>query len=171
MIIPHADLVHRSRGRLRLRIPSKRQDLGYFVELYEEVRQLPGIVDLVINPKTASVLLIYEEEQHNELSTALSTTGLFMLEPTNQGPGTPALNPVIDTGGRVSAQAAVNDMRVIVFLIMLGVSVHQLLRGQIFAPVLTTLIFAADLGMGFLQERGIVDPVTADAGAQSNPRS
>lgn len=163
MIVPHADIVHRSHGRLRLRIPSKRRDLGYFVELYEQVRPLPGIADLVINPKTASVLVIYDETRHSELSTALSTTGLFELKPTNKGLGAPALSPSLDPVADVAPRAAVNDMRAIVFVIMLGVSVHQLMRGQIFAPVLTTLLYAADLGLGIRQERGTVEEGEAAA--------
>lgn len=159
MITPHADLVHRSRGRLRLRIPSKRRDLGYFVDLYEQLRPVPGISDLVVNPKTASVLVLYDEAQHNELSAALSTTGLFDLEPATQGAETEAVHPALESGGGASPQSAVNDMRVIVFVIMLGVSIHQLMQGKIFAPVLTTLLYAVDLGMGFRQER---EPIEED---------
>lgn len=164
MNTPDAQLVHRSHGRIRLRIPSKRRDLGYFVKLYDQIRRLPGIKDVVINPKTTSVLLIYDEGHHDELSTALGTTTLFLLDPANQPPGTPLLSHPSNADTTASPQATVNDMRAILFLIMFGLSVHQLLRGQILAPALTVILYAVDLGAGFIKEKQAGDAPQCEPG-------
>lgn len=142
---------------MRLRIPSKRRELDYFVDLYEQVRQLPGIDDVVINPTTGSVLLHYDEAQQGDLSSTLDEVGLFSLETASRQP--PALvTEESPSGTGAHPEAAANDARLVVFLIMLGLSIYQLRRGQVMAPALTILLYALDLGTGFLRERASADP-------------
>lgn len=142
---------------MRLRIPSKRRELDYFVDLYEQVRQLPGIDDVVINPTTGSVLLYYDDGQHGDLSATLDEMGLFSLEAESRQPPTPVTEKS-SPGTGAHPEAAANDARLVVFLIMLGLSIHQLRRGQILAPALTIILYALDLGAGFLRERASADP-------------
>ncbi len=44
-------------------------------------------------------------------------------------------------------------MRIVVFLIMAALSIHQLLRGQLLAPALTMLLYIVDLAVGMRMER------------------
>jgi hypothetical protein len=56
-VIDHADIVHRTACRTRVRIPGRRNDQAYFGELK---RKLSGVADVVavdVNPLTASVLI------------------------------------------------------------------------------------------------------------------
>jgi hypothetical protein len=82
---PGVRLVHRTRDRMRLRISEKRKDIRYFVDMYEILRKIPGVTDVVINPVTGSVLLYFPEElgapvlrslQH-KLRSAKETWGLM----------------------------------------------------------------------------------------------
>lgn len=153
MSVTDAKLVHRTRGRMRWRIPSKKRDLGYFVKLYDKARQLPEVDEVIINPKTASVLFHYDEYYHSGLSSTLNEPGFFsssqMNEPQaafDEKPDDPGANT------KEPSEATPSDMRFVLFLVMLGMSVHQVLKGQIMAPAITVILYAIDLGAQFRKE-------------------
>jgi hypothetical protein len=157
-----AYLVHRSRGRIRLRVPSRRRDLDYFLALYEQLRHEPVIDEVTMNPVTTSVLVFFDEAHAPELPTALERGGLLILEREEDD----ALAIVEPSPHHVT----LNDMRTIVFLVMTALSIQQLLKGQLLAPAVTMVLYVVDWAAGMRLERYLArleetDPETAgDAG-------
>lgn len=56
---PHAFVAHMTAGRLRLRIPERRNDDAFFVAVRQRVSEWPGIDEVRVNPLTASVLVFF----------------------------------------------------------------------------------------------------------------
>jgi hypothetical protein len=139
-----ARVAHRSTGRLRLRLPQRRHDLAFFLEVYEALRGQPEIDEVTINPTTGSVLLWYDPAEEDALAEAVGRTGLLQLHEGD-------LHPQQDE--RHLFHVSINDMRITIFLIMTALSIHQLLKGQLVAPALTMLLYLIDLAVGMRMER------------------
>jgi hypothetical protein len=156
-----AQVTHRTRGRLRLRIPEKRRDLPFFLALYEELRQAPHIGEVVMNPLTGSVLLRFDEANRAVIADSLEQSHLIAVIEV-PSPGRIPARAGLTEGGERDAQLArrATDLRAALFLVMLGLSVHQILRGHFFAPVLTLLLYGVDLAAGYRREKQAA-PVSA----------
>jgi hypothetical protein len=141
---PSAYLVHRSRGRIRLRVPSRRRDLDYFLGLYEQLRHEPVVDEVTMNPVTAGVLVLFDEADAEALPAALPRGDLLALETAADN----TLAPVEPRAGHVT----LNDMRTIVFLIMAALSLQQLLKGQLLAPLVTMGLYLLDWVAGMRLE-------------------
>ncbi|MGB5830994.1 MAG: hypothetical protein WBG92_03270 [Thiohalocapsa sp.] len=144
-----AVIVHRSRTRLRLRVPDRRRDLAFFVPLYESLRKIPGVTEVVINPITASVLLIFPDGYCDAIETAVGRDAALTFE---QVSGTAKSSPAAMKGPSGASDSVasrrilrVTDLRTILFLLTLGVAVHQVLRGKLLAAALSLLWFGYDL--------------------------
>jgi hypothetical protein len=152
-----ARVAHRSTGRLRLRLPQRRHDLPFFLELYESLHTQPEIDDVTINPATGSVLLWFDPAREAALDAALTRSGLLRIDDSELHP---------EHAERHLFHVSVNDMRIIIFLIMTALSIHQLLKGQLLAPALTMLLYVVDLAVGMRLERDAAaghDQEAADA--------
>jgi len=55
-----AYVVHRTTNRLRLKVPSHKQDEAFFASLRQELLEQCGIVSVDVNPLTASVLIVHD---------------------------------------------------------------------------------------------------------------
>ncbi|NBC48717.1 MAG: hypothetical protein GVY22_12140 [Gammaproteobacteria bacterium] len=168
-----AQIVHRTRERWRLRVPERRYDLAYFISLYEALRKQPEIREVTVNPATASALVWFSERDVDHLHEALTRDGLLSLPSPSMPPDSGA-EPLQAAAGRVvSAEMpgdhddpdaqhpsvhhafhmSVNDTRILVFLIMLGLSVYQLSKKQFLAPALTIALYVIELLAGLRLER------------------
>jgi hypothetical protein len=56
----HAYVVHRATNRLRLKVPSHKQNEAFFACLRQELLKQCGIVSVDVNPLTASVLIVHD---------------------------------------------------------------------------------------------------------------
>jgi hypothetical protein len=148
-----AQIIHRTRERARLRVAGRRRDLPYFLALYEDLRARPGIDEVSINPLTGSVLLGFRAEQGGRLHELLADSELLRLVPESA---------TADMVGHPHAfHSSLNNMRILVFVIMLALSIQQLLKGQLVVPILTILLYVVDLAAGLRLER--------EAALQSHP--
>lgn len=154
---PRALIVHRTGGRLRIRIPEKRKDLSFFLNVYNHLRHIPVVDEVVINPATASVLLLFSDTAGDAVSDVLAQHEMFSL-----GDSDKATKPLRDQGSLSgsgvnrlfpSRSSSANEFRAILFLIMTGLAIHQALRGQILIPALSVLWYAVDLVSGFKQTK------------------
>jgi hypothetical protein len=156
-----AHVVHQTKGRMRLRIPRRRKDLPYFLDLYEDLRQVPDITDVVINPSTASVLLYFPEKSARPVLYSLQRIGLLQNDGGEQS-SRPLLGRI--QGLLTDRQGAATDARTILLTIMIGIAIHQALRGRILAPALSALWYAYDLIAARKREREVLD-----SGAGTSP--
>jgi hypothetical protein len=176
-----ARVIHRTRERLRLRVPSRRRDLGFFLGLYEDLHRRPEIDAVQINPTTGSVLVEFDRAAAGGVPTALAAGGFLALETApapgsaatraagpGRGAGTPA-SALPEAGNPHHFHRRINDMRILVFVIMLGLSMQQLLKGQWLLPLVTLVLYLADLAAG-LRREGETAPVDHPAAEAADTR-
>lgn len=148
-MLPRAYIIHQARGRLRLRIREKRQDLDYFQAVCAQLESLAGVTETRFNGTTGSLLLLHPELLYVELEPQLKELALFELVDGPE-PKSPALNPVfagfswIDQA--ISEGSAGNvDLRSLAFIGLIGVAAQQLYRGNIAGPAIPMLLSALSL--------------------------
>jgi hypothetical protein len=77
--LPRAFISHQTTGRVRLRVPEKRNQTNYFAELRERLATLTGLHQLTTNTRTASVLIEHSGDLP-DLSELGARFGLFKLD-------------------------------------------------------------------------------------------
>lgn len=158
-------VVHRTRERLRLRIPAKRKDIPYFLGLYEDLRRLPGIRELTINPVTGSVLLQFAQTADGAVLGSLERMGL--LDPAARaaadgGPQSPSLGGPEDLFA--GDQDGLGGLSGLLVALAIGLAVPSERRAVLLAPALLWSLFQL---VGSLVER--TDGIAAFARAPSVP--
>ena len=69
-------LSHVSKGRLRLRIPSKKRDAAFFSELQAVLSAIPGLDQVKVNPLSGSLLILHSELPEEMASFVKTLAGL-----------------------------------------------------------------------------------------------
>ncbi len=59
-MIPDAVIAHASTGRLRIKIPSKKGDEGFFISSQKQFEGCAGVISVEANPLTTSILLLHQ---------------------------------------------------------------------------------------------------------------
>lgn len=151
---PIAQLAHRTAERWRLKVPTRRHDLGYFISLYEALRVQPEIQEVTVNPLTASVLVWFAPTDEKTLPDALTRNGLLRLaEDPRSAAATASANNELHPSEHHAFHMSVNDTRILVFLIVVALSVYQLTKKQFLAPALTLSLYLIDLFAGLKLEQ------------------
>lgn len=158
-------VVHQTRDRIRLRLPDRRRDVGFFLDLYEDLREIPGVNDVVINPLTASVLLNFSVESARSVIVSLKHIGLLPREKKEEDS---SARPVL---GRVESffanhRSAATDVRTVLLTLMIGIAIHQALKGKLLAPALSAVWYAYDMIGAHRREKQILDTPPATAAPQ-----
>ena len=147
-MIPAARIAHCTRQRVRLRIPSRRNDKAFFTRVVAGLRTCSTVSELRVNPATAGVLLIdprgvaLEAVREHALSH-----GLFALPDTAR----PGITESVLRGARWFDRGLRDvsggdlDLRGLAFLALAGTALIQLARGQVLAPAATLGWYAAAL--------------------------
>ncbi len=78
-MIPEAHISHRTSGRLRLKVTSKREHTGYLKSLPDKFSGAPGINELEINPSTGSVLIKHAGDS-DEIIDFVRKRGIFKIK-------------------------------------------------------------------------------------------
>jgi hypothetical protein len=143
-----AFLIHELPGRLRLRIPEKRSDSVFFDDLAGRLSGCPGVTSIELNALTGSVLLfLAAETKAIDVARYAEQTALFSVKPSSAtavrtlgqqaAKGLDALDY-----GLTSASGGLMDLQSVLFLLLFGLAIHQVRRGQVFAPAMTLLLEA-----------------------------
>jgi len=145
--LPPAFVSHQLSGRVRLRVPSMRNQESYFARMREQLASIPGLRRLTTNTRTASVLIEYvgELEALDQLGARLA---LFTLEqrphPHSLSEWLYKITNVPDdlikkvTDGRVDAAG-------VAALALTGMGISQIVRGQALPAGWTLLWNATNL--------------------------
>lgn len=145
--MPTAYVVHSLPGRLRLKIPARRGDAGYFAALSAALRACPGVQSVETNAMTAGVLIHYPPP----LTAADLAAAAAAAAPLDLEYGSPPVRSVAEnlaaqfqradsvlrrgSGGQV-------DFRSVSVLTLLGLALYQLARGEILQPAVPLLLGA-----------------------------
>ncbi len=145
---PRAYVAHRARGRLRLRVPERRNDAGYFETLAAALRGVRGVREVSANPGTGSVVLRVEDDSEDgSLLGPAVREGLFEL---HEEPGPPRDTPLSGiaralSGVGASLQSRTEgrwDLSSLSFYALVGAGLYQLARGK-FMPAGGALLITA----------------------------
>lgn len=156
-MLPHAEIVHNSPGRLRLRIRARRDRADYFAGIEQKLVQCPGVERVVTNPVTGSVLL----EPAIDLAALVAfieAQQLFQLGPT------PALTAPLTqqlaerfsvlNGDLRRLSGGGIDLGSLGFIGLVTLAVVQLQRGYVLGPASTLLWSATGLLLRMPAGRG-----------------
>ncbi|MCG6859936.1 MAG: hypothetical protein LJE70_01415 [Chromatiaceae bacterium] len=141
-------LVHRTRDRMRLRISEKRKDIRYFVDMYEILRKIPGVTDVVINPVTGSVLLYFPEELGAPVLRSLQRIGL--LNASSEAQRRPGVLCRMEQFF-AKEQGNATQVRMVLTVIIVALAIHQVRRGILLAPGLTILWYLVDFAVSHMK--------------------
>jgi hypothetical protein len=162
-------VVHRSPGRLRVRIAALREDPDLVGRVREQFTTFPGVTRVETTPETGSLLVSYEPAEFSEERFAATArdTGLFDLspplpEPAIQGQPRPrgARGAAVYAGWERANRwveqvtGGVFDLRVLVPLALVVWAVRQILveRPAVRTPWYTLLWYAFGLFTRFNPE-------------------
>jgi hypothetical protein len=144
---PAARIVHRTRGRIRLKVPERRRDLAWFLELYDHLRRLPGVEEVQADPVTGSALLRVEAGREDQVVHAIGYSTLIDLQ--DEEP--PAASPVLAAaavalhGARSldrhirELSAGTLDLRSVALLMATALMLRRPIMGAVLAGALSLL--------------------------------
>ncbi|MBP1151456.1 MULTISPECIES: HMA2 domain-containing protein [unclassified Methylocaldum] len=146
-----AFVVHELAGRLRLRIPEKRNDSAFFAALAERLAECPGVTSVKLNAFTGSVLLLHAAETSAiDVARYAEQAALFSVKPLSATPvrtlgqhATKGLNAF--DRSLTTASGGLVDLQSAFFLLLVGLAVYQARRGQILVPAVSMLWEAISL--------------------------
>lgn len=135
-MLPAAHISHLTKGRMRIKIPSKKGDHNYLLSLEKRFADFEGIKTMKINPVTESLLFIHSSDAGAIAAYAL-TNDLFILEEKGSFPvglhqRVSGAFKIID-GGLKSATSGEIDIGGFAFLVPLSFGVYQISVGNIAA--------------------------------------
>ncbi len=148
---PTAYIIHQSSGRTRLQVPVKRRDGDFFIQVHEQLTALPGVESVKTNPLSSSILLLHPESDPKTALEGIQTLGLFESIETQSKSQTPSLNPKLFTGVFNELEQAFSgytkQQHTLLFVLLVGLAVVQMLRGNIMAPAIPLLGYAMEIAL------------------------
>jgi hypothetical protein len=151
-VAPQAFLVHDLPGRLRVRVPSMRGEVGYFERVLGALEDLPTVEWVTANPLTASVLVQHGQGSADEF---LRTAPLADLLTLSSEP--PRHEALAERMSRLSGEldrrlrnlsADRVDTREAALWILVLAALLQLSRGTVLPPAGVLLWYALTLMRG-----------------------
>jgi hypothetical protein len=134
--IPEAHVSHRTSNRLRIKIPSQRGDDSYFASLQESLADYADGIET--NAVTASVLFRGEGIDQTSIAEQAESDGLFKVQSGALNPPSLPLavaSPIEEFSSQVGRfTRGWVDLPGLAFLLLLGVGLHQIRRGNIGLP-------------------------------------
>ena len=164
--LPAARICHFTPRRLRIKVPEKRRNAGFFDTVADRLATWESVERVETNPLTASVLIFFSDPEKLFLE-AVAKNDLFDID--FDAAVTHSSEPVVpraavqsfDTADHALRRWTENqiDMRSVLFLLLLAGGVFQLLRRRLDTPAPTLLWYAGDL-IGLWSDR-LGDPPAA----------
>lgn len=156
-----AYLCHCIPGRIRFRIPGQRGDENYFSMLAKKLAALPGIETVQVSPLTGSVLLTHALDAVDDIGAFAKAQGLFEVTPPPD-PGLPMGERIANSVHTFNHELkklsdGAFDYWSLIFFVLIGMAIYQILKGNIAAPATTLLWYA--LGTLLIAQQGGKIPV------------
>jgi len=149
-MLPAAYVVHRTRQRVRLRVPEKRGDEEWFVQTAVALGRLSW-VDRVETAAVSASLILHCGDS-DRLDECLSQTGVLMF--LGNPPRVPSAAEQVKSGvarldrALQSGAPGNTDLRSLLFLLMLVLAGVQMARGQVLVPAISLVWYAMELALG-----------------------
>jgi hypothetical protein len=137
-------------------------------EFAAHLSELPGVDDLDLRPTTGSLVVEHPDLDWEDLLEGFRRIGGVIVDPYGENSGRPdTLAPVRATFDRVdglltAVSAGGVDLRMLYFVVLIGLALSQMLRGQIMVPAITLLTWALELAL----RKGVDSDSGGDAAAE-----
>lgn len=159
-MVANAHVSHRTASRLRIKIPSRRNQMGYFSKVKDGLSKRGIFEEIRVNAQTASVLLVGNQIDLEDVAQFARVHDLFDLKPQSHEPASASRNLVqpFESFDRSLQTLTAGKMDVIslVFFALLGSGLYQIARGNISAPPWHTAFwYAFGLFTAHLAKRSI----------------
>lgn len=144
--LPEAISVHRTRTRVRLRVPERRGDEAFFASIERAIAAAPGVSGVRVDARTASVLVCHDGDLER-LAEHAARARLFAWEPERDRDVLVEMREHLRaadvslharTGGRWSLDA-------IAFYALLGAGAYQISRGEVLPAGVALLTMALSM--------------------------
>jgi len=144
--LPEAFVAHEMPGRVRLKIPSRRNNNAYFEAVLGSLSQLSGVVDVEVNSSTASVLIIgsvtLPEIESSTKASHLFTVDRLPEKKTRKSIAVRLKNGVFKVNKRLSSITnGVVDIPSLFTVSFLAMGVSQILSGNFGLPAWYTALW------------------------------
>ena len=149
---PAARISHFTPRRLRIKVPEKRRDRGFFDTVAERLVTWQSVERVETNPLTGSVLIHFSDPERLFLEAAVKND-LFDIDfdsafgDSAAPAATEAAVRSFETADHALRRWTENqiDMRGVLFVLLLAGGLFQLLRRRVDTPAATLLWYAGDL--------------------------
>jgi hypothetical protein len=130
---PLAFVSHKTRSRIRLKVPSKKKDHAFFTSLAEKMSSVEGVSAVEAYPLTGSILLLHSSDPDRVIETASAAGGIRFGR--HAGTRTNLHRRVTETFEGIDValrDATANELDVggLAFLTLLGTGIYQIWRGN-----------------------------------------
>jgi hypothetical protein len=148
-MVPIAHICHAIAGRLRIRVPAKRRDTSYLLNAQQKLASLHGVDSVEANPITGTLLLHHHLNPQAIVEFARGQDLFTITTPDN----TAARDSETVSERAYGALRALDqyvrglsgggtDFWGVIFLVMLGLGIKELIKGNISSPATTMLWYA-----------------------------
>ncbi len=143
-------IAHQTDGRTRLRALVRPVDTLELMDIADSVSGLRGVDAVDFRATTGSLVIEHPDYHWEEIEHELARVGIEIAGSVDGIDGyTDSLAPVRATIGHVDGlmtrlTTGGVDMRTITFVLMLGLALRQIMRGQIMAPAFCFLWYASE---------------------------
>lgn len=135
-MLPRAEVVHRTPRRLRVKVPSRKGDEGFFARLREEFAAHPKVEEVAVNALTGSLLLVGGADV-GEVAELAEEKGFFRLERAAARASLPQTVAAHVKGADRHVRRVFGgdlDLTGLTFVLFLGLGLYQIVRGNLAAP-------------------------------------
>lgn len=144
-MVPNAICSHQIRGRLRIRVDGRRGQPDYFARAKERMLACHGVTQVEVNPATAGILILHDgdvetiagyAEQHDlfVLNRAAADTVVIQQRAAESLGDLDRFFKAL-SGGTI-------DLGSVLFLLLVGMGMVQVLEGQVMVPAVTLFWYA-----------------------------
>jgi hypothetical protein len=140
----NAYLVHSSPGRMRIRIPSMRNNLEFFQHAADTLQTMNGVTSTRINPRSASILVLHDDITPDTFKNLTSETGLFELQLDYVEGSMIDLNTIKDISNQALGVGGTFS-RSMFFYLLMGLAIRQVMKGQFMAPAISLFWYAFEI--------------------------
>lgn len=142
-----AYLVHKAPGRLRLRVPEMRGEIPYFRDVVARISSLEDIEAVRANPDTGGVLILHRRDTQqavlDRVASVVNITEEEYVPPSTFSRAVTGLGKLDEVIARETRGGS--SLSSVIFLVLVGMALAQISRGQVMAPASSLLWYALDL--------------------------
>lgn len=151
MGLPDAVVIHQLEDRIRIRIPERRGDNGFFETLSPALASGLGSCELTLTPASGSLLIRGERPDLEKIFALAEKKGLFSraespLKQEKSGSVVPEVSRQIVSrinGGIQALTFGQLDLSLAAFVLLIGHALREIARGNLTAPSWFTALWVA----------------------------